>query len=58
LTLSAVESGGEWKCVRCGQQWDTARLAALANYALWVVEHDRKVAKLETDARAKTTAVH
>ena len=38
LTAAAVEAGGEWQCVRCGQQWDTARLAALANYALWLVE--------------------
>lgn len=43
LTATAVEAGSEWQCVRCGQQWDTARLAALANYALWQVEHDRRV---------------
>jgi hypothetical protein len=43
LTATAVEAGGEWQCVRCGQQWDTARLAALANYALWLVENNRRV---------------
>ena len=41
LTHAAVEAGGEWQCIRCGQHWDTTRLAALANYALWLVEHDR-----------------
>jgi len=43
LSPGAIEAGGEWQCVRCGQHWNTARLAALANYALWLVEHDRRV---------------
>ena len=47
LTPGAIEAGGEWQCVRCGQQWDTARLAALANYALWLVEHDRRVGSMD-----------
>src|ERR1700742_2094211 len=37
LTHAAVEAGGEWQCIRCGQHWEATRLAALANYALWVV---------------------
>jgi hypothetical protein len=40
LTQSAVEAGDSWRCVRCGQQWDTARLAAVAAYGAWVLERD------------------
>jgi uncharacterized Zn finger protein len=40
LTQSAVEAGGDGRCVRCGQFWDVARLAAVAAYAAWVVERD------------------
>lgn len=43
LSRSAVEAGGDWRCVRCGQHWDAARLAAVAAYAVWTVEHDRAV---------------
>ena len=50
LTAAAVEAGGEWQCVRCGQQWDTARLAALANYALWLVENNRRVGSQDAGA--------
>ena len=41
LTQSAAEAGGAWVCVRCGQHWDAARLAAVAAYAMWSAEHDR-----------------
>lgn len=41
VTQSAVDAGGDWRCVRCGQRWDAVRLAAVADYATWVVEHDR-----------------
>lgn len=40
LTQSALQAGGEWRCVRCGQHWDAARLAAVAAYAAWLVEYD------------------
>jgi len=50
LTPAAVEAGGEWQCARCGQQWDTARLAALANYALWLVENKRRVGSQDAGA--------
>lgn len=40
LTQSALDAGDAWRCVRCGQHWDAARLAAVAGYAAWVVEHD------------------
>ena len=39
LTRNAVD--GSWQCVRCGQHWDLARLATVAAYAAWAVEHDR-----------------
>ena len=41
LSQSALEAGGDWRCVRCGQHWDAARLAAVAAYAAWSVDHDR-----------------
>jgi hypothetical protein len=41
LTQTAIEAGGAWVCVRCGQHWDAARLAAVAAYAVWSAEHDR-----------------
>jgi predicted Zn finger-like uncharacterized protein len=41
LTQDAIEAGGDWRCGRCGQQWDAVRLATVAAYATWVVGHDR-----------------
>jgi ribosomal protein L37AE/L43A len=40
LSRSALDAGGAWRCVRCGQHWDAARLAAVAAYAAWTIEHD------------------
>lgn len=48
VTLSAIEAGGDWRCVRCGQHWDAARLVALAAYANWAADHDR-VGRLDTE---------
>ena len=42
LTQRAIETGGDWRCVRCGQRWDAARLATVAAYAAWAVDHDRE----------------
>ena len=41
LTQSALEAGGAWRCVRCGQHWDADRLTAVAAYAVWVADRDR-----------------
>ena len=38
----AVEKSGGWRCVRCGQRWDAARLATVGAYAVWVAEHDAR----------------
>jgi predicted Zn finger-like uncharacterized protein len=35
VTQSAIEAGGDWRCVRCGQHWDAQRLATVAAYAEW-----------------------
>ena len=43
LTQSALEAGGDWRCVRCGQQWDARRLATVAAYTAWAVDHERVV---------------
>ena len=40
VTQNAIEAGGDWRCVRCGQHWDAARLAAVAAYATWTVDRD------------------
>jgi hypothetical protein len=39
LTDEAVQAGADWRCLRCGQRWDAARLAAVAAYAAWAAEH-------------------
>jgi len=36
LSLDAVATGAEWRCRRCGQQWDASRLANVAAYDAWV----------------------
>lgn len=41
LSRSALEAGDHWRCVRCGQNWDAARLAAVAAYAAWKTDHSR-----------------
>ena len=41
LTQTALDAGGAWRCGRCGQQWDGARLTAVAAYATWVADRDR-----------------
>jgi|GraSoiStandDraft_4_1057263.scaffolds.fasta_scaffold310466_1 predicted Zn finger-like uncharacterized protein len=41
VTQSAIEAGGEWRCVRCGQHWDAGRLAAVAGYAQWADDRER-----------------
>ena len=38
LTDSAVAAGADWRCRRCGQQWDAGRLAKVAAYAVWETE--------------------
>jgi len=40
VTQNAIEAGDDWRCVRCGQHWDAARLAAVAAYAAWVADRD------------------
>jgi hypothetical protein len=32
MTASALETGGYWLCIRCGQEWDANRLATSAAY--------------------------
>ena len=41
LSQSALEAGGAWRCGRCGQHWDAARLTAVVAYAAWSADHDR-----------------
>jgi ribosomal protein L37AE/L43A len=50
LIERATDDAGDWRCVRCGQHWDAARLAAVAAYAAWTVGHDR-VVRRGTEAR-------
>jgi ribosomal protein L37AE/L43A len=39
----AVEKGIDWRCARCGQRWDAARLATVGAYAAWVAERDARL---------------
>ena len=48
VTQSAIEAGGDWRCVRCGQHWDAGRLAAVAAYAEWA--HRDRVGRRITEA--------
>ncbi len=41
VTRAAIDAGGDWRCVRCGQHWDAARLAAVAAYAEWAGDRER-----------------
>ena len=41
VSQQSVDDGADWRCVTCGQHWDAARLAAVAAYAVWRVDHDR-----------------
>ena len=38
MTNGAVDAGADWRCARCGQQWDAVRLAAVAAYNVWLSE--------------------
>ena len=38
VTNLALSGGADWHCARCGQQWDTVRLATAAAYAVWLTE--------------------
>ena len=49
LAPSPPEAGGEWRCVRCGQHWDAARLGAVAAYAAWVVDYDGRKSRERTE---------
>jgi predicted Zn finger-like uncharacterized protein len=42
VTQAALDAGGGWRCVRCGQYWDARRLAAVASHAAWAADHDRE----------------
>ena len=50
LSLSTLDAGGDWRCVRCGQRSDARRLATVAAYAAWTVGHDRVSAQSTDDS--------
>ena len=35
-----MTDGEGWRCGRCGQHWDAARLRTVAAYQRWSLEHD------------------
>jgi hypothetical protein len=47
LTQAAVDAGGAWRCVRCGQQWDAERIEAVAAYAVWVATRNVPAERLD-----------
>ena len=44
LSNDALAAGGSWSCTRCGQGWNARRLATVAAYAAWALEHDQGIA--------------
>ena len=40
VTQATLDAGAGWDCRRCSQRWDSARLATVAAYAVWALEHD------------------
>jgi hypothetical protein len=36
-SFALPQGGAEWQCGRCGQRWDAARLATVAEYVASVV---------------------
>jgi len=51
MTQALLDAGGGWRCRRCSQQWDGPRLATVAAYAVWALEHDAQKAALLNAAR-------
>ena len=47
VTQSAIEAGGDWRWVRCGQHWDARRLAAVTAYGEWA--HRDRVGRRVTE---------
>jgi predicted Zn finger-like uncharacterized protein len=39
VTSDSLRTGGRWRCTRCGQAWDAARLEAVAAYAQFAATH-------------------
>ena len=58
LSQDAVETGGDWRCVRCGQHWGAARLAAVAAYAAWTVDHGREGRRGTSGSQAAAPIVY
>jgi len=42
ITRESVAGGAGWRCTRCGQRWDSGSLAAVAAYAVWAREYDKR----------------
>ena len=42
MTNASLAAGGYWRCVRCGSNWDQARLATVAAYAAWDAARQRR----------------
>jgi hypothetical protein len=40
LTYQALQAGGDWRCVRCGQQYGARRIETVAAYASWLAERE------------------
>jgi hypothetical protein len=41
VTNERLAAGGSWRCIRCGQMWDTARLRAADAYAGYLATRER-----------------
>jgi tRNA(Ile2) C34 agmatinyltransferase TiaS len=43
LMSGGARAAGDWRCLRCGQRWDARRLATVAAYASWALDHEKPV---------------
>ena len=42
VTNDSWDTGGQWRCERCGEKWTRSRLATVAEYEAWAREHEAR----------------
>ena len=40
VTNDTWDTGGQWRCERCGEKWTRSRLATVAEYEAWERDHN------------------
>ena len=60
MTIGTLKAGADWRCSRCGQRWDAARLTAVADYEVWLAERIAAAGKshgLESERQGDLLAI-